>query len=308
MPSLHFVTLDVFTSTRFQGNPLAVVTIPTDQQEEVTTTQLQAIAREFNLSETIFLFPSSPNSDSDIPEWRARIFLTDAEIPFAGHPIIGAACYILGHLAPGAKQWKLLCNAGSIGIDYANGVAKALIPHRVHRHVEGPVKSVVHEVLASQPGLRNANARIHKADVVSPVIGMTFVCIELADVETLAKVSTTSQSPKIVLDEAWRTGFVGCYFYVVLNKGNEATKIRTRMVEGTLEDPATGSAACALSACLALEWRQKTNDLEIVQGVEMGRKSEIGVRVTLKGDLDEVQSIELSGMAMKVMEGTVEYD
>lgn len=85
MPRLHFVTLDVFTTTRYLGNPLAVVRIPKDQQQHVTKEQMQRVAREFNLSETIFLVEDEDGSGGErVPEWRVRIFLTHSEITFAG--------------------------------------------------------------------------------------------------------------------------------------------------------------------------------------------------------------------------------
>lgn len=87
MPRLHFVTLDVFTSTRYLGNPLAVVRIPKDQQQHVSSEQMQRVAREFNLSETIFLVENGDEGGSGgggVPEWRVRIFLTHDEITFAG--------------------------------------------------------------------------------------------------------------------------------------------------------------------------------------------------------------------------------
>lgn len=81
MPTLPFVTLDVFTRTRYQGNPLAVVTIPVGR--DVATETMQTIAREFNLSETIFVHEGVDGEDG-VREWRVRIFLVRGEVPFAG--------------------------------------------------------------------------------------------------------------------------------------------------------------------------------------------------------------------------------
>lgn len=79
MPRLAFVTVDVFTTTRFAGNPLAIVRIPKDQY--VTNAQMQTIAREFNLSETVFLFEDTEDANG-VPKWVLRIFMTDHELPF----------------------------------------------------------------------------------------------------------------------------------------------------------------------------------------------------------------------------------
>lgn len=80
------------------------------------------------------------------------------------------------------------------------------------------------------------------------------------------------------------------------------------MIEGVLEDPATGSAACALSSFLSLKAKEKDVTYEMTQGVEMGRQSDIGVSVRLNNTLDAVDLMLLSGGSVKVMEGTVEYE
>lgn len=90
MPQLYFVTLDVFTTAPYAGNPLAVVRVPADA--DVPTQCMQAIAREFNLSETIFVEDAKIGTDS-VPEWRVRIFVTNAEIPFAGEKRLASSGY-----------------------------------------------------------------------------------------------------------------------------------------------------------------------------------------------------------------------
>jgi PhzF family phenazine biosynthesis protein len=82
---LDFRTVDVFTGTKYEGNPLAIVSIP--KGADVSQEQKQAIAREFNLSETTFVHESEVNNDRT--SWSVDIFMTSAELPFAGHPIIG---------------------------------------------------------------------------------------------------------------------------------------------------------------------------------------------------------------------------
>ncbi|KAK0278462.1 hypothetical protein LTR35_009201 [Friedmanniomyces endolithicus] len=307
MPSLSFVTVDVFTTSRFAGNPLAIVRIPEDGQ--VSTEQMQIIAREFNLSETVFLHENRRGDDGET-EWGFRIFMTSAELPFAGHPTIGTACYALGTLADNARSGKLLCSAGPIGIQYSEGVAKASIPHNVHIHTES--RFTTEQLYDLQPALASSQKRPHAMTVVSPVKGMNFIMVELDSLEDLAKVTTSGVKPRAKLDKGWDTGFVGSYFYVVMQVGQQPDskghQIRTRMIEGPLEDAATGSAACGLCAYLAMEGRLKDVSFLITQGVEMGRKSEIGVAVTLTEDFGAIDKIELSGSAVKVMEGMVHYD
>ncbi|KAK0287526.1 hypothetical protein LTR91_002980 [Friedmanniomyces endolithicus] len=306
MPSLSFVTVDVFTTTRFAGNPLAIVRIP--EAGHVSTEQMQIIACEFNLSETVFLYERLAGDQRET-EWRFRIFMTSAELPFAGHPTIGTACYALGTLAGNASSGKLVCNAGPIGIQYSNAVARASIPHNVHIHNE--FKFTTEQLYELQPALANLK-KPHAITVVSPVKSMNFIMIELDSLEDLAQVTTSGVKPRAKLDAGWDTGFIGSYFYVVMPQdgqrpGPKRHSVRTRMIEGTLEDPATGSAACGLCAYLAMEGQLKNASFLITQGVEMGRRSEIGVAVTLT-DLGAIDKIELSGSAVKVMEGTVHYD
>jgi PhzF family phenazine biosynthesis protein len=132
---LDFVTLDVFTSKRYEGNPLAIVRIP--DGVTVSQEQKQAIAREFNLSESTFLHEKSVDSQGDV--WTVDIFLTTQEIPFAGHPTIGTACYVLSQVAAergitdGVIEASFNLKAGPVGLRYdvAKRTTRAAIPHDV---------------------------------------------------------------------------------------------------------------------------------------------------------------------------------
>lgn len=305
MPQLLFVTLDVFTLKRFTGNPLAIVRVPPGK--DVSTEQMQTIAREFNLSETLFLHEGQPDKDG-VMKWRVRIFVTTDEIPFAGHPTIGASCYALGTLANNAKQGRLICNAGPIEVDYADGVAKASIPHNFHRHVQN--EYTVEQAHTIHPALKKASSPPKAVEVASPVKGMNFVYIELPDLDTLALVDTSGPYPELPGDEGWTEGLWGSFLYVITDSSNaEKVKVRARMIQASLEDPATGSASCGLSALLATKVKLgRKVKFEITQGVEMGRQSDIGVDLTLKENLEELESVLLSGCSVKVMEGTVEYN
>lgn len=232
--------------------------------------------------------------------------MIDAELPFAGHPTIGTACYALGSLAKGAAKGRLHIPAGTVEAEFADGVAKAAIPHNVHLHSETPFS--VADVEALQPKLQGR--KVLGIDIVSPVKGMNFVCVELEDLETLAVVECTGKRPWAKLDREWDVGFVGalCYVKTGEEEGGKRVMLRTRMIEGAIEDPATGSASCALSAFLSLKARERVVDYELTQGVEMGRQSDIGISVTLNKALDGVERLEMSGSSVKVMEGKVEYE
>jgi PhzF family phenazine biosynthesis protein len=316
---LDFVTLDVFTTTRYEGNPLAIVFVPPHLSKSLTQPQKLSITHEFNFSETIFFHkPAGPSR-----EWAIDIFAAEGEIPFAGHPTIGAASYILGlgfessdvSTSDSDGTGTIIVKAGRIDISkLGNGKVSAAVPFDVHVHSRG-LKDLVTEgkVDGSALGAEELSAKL-----VSIVKGMTFLLVRLPNVEALAEAHTrkriASSELEGLLDDGWQEGMVGCYYYVFVgndedgNRGRESnTRIRSRMIIGTLEDPATGSASCALASYLALTGVGSGNlrNFEIIQGVEMGRRSEISIQVELGRDKDgdEIIGVRLAGNAVKVMEG-----
>lgn len=322
--SLDFVTLDVFTDVRFQGNPLAIVhlpkSVPVDQQLK------QAIAREFNLSETVFLHEAEePSTDRKID-----IFTKSSELPFAGHPTIGAICYIATQKpsAPQSVHFTLHTKAGPIAASYnlEKKSATASIPHNINIH-----KSSVHwmNILDAQPflihghedrGQRVLEAWNRRADgseasfpIVSIVNGMNFVLIDFPRLDEYLEKLRSDQPPVdpsvMTLDQGWSSAIVAPYYYVVLPRQEDgAERIRTRLILPMVEeDPATGSAASALASYLSLQKGEagKTYTYKIEQGVEMGRRSHIGVEVGLDGSGKSVKQVVLSGTAVAVLQGTV---
>ncbi|KAI9331786.1 hypothetical protein DFJ73DRAFT_799709 [Zopfochytrium polystomum] len=379
MPSrrrLPFVTLDVFTHTRFTGNPLAVVYVPPSDGGDgpsgfagsaadtdafpLDRATMQTIAKEFNLSETIFLVSDGANDARDedgspkSPQWRVRIFLPHSELPFAGHPVIGSAVFALSTLAHGAPRGRFLAKAGPVELslkaskaddresDDALGIASAVVPHNFHIHTQQQAhrSSALADLLATHAGLVAAD--VVSLDLISPVRGVNFLAVRLADVDALGKVSDRKGRPSIVLDEGWTDdggdggSFCSTYFYVVescsLTRTNaedasteaaveRRVRLRARMMEGTFEDPATGAAACAIGPFLAVTQLPPSTEaggadksaapcwatgVDIVQGVEMGRRSELRVDVRLTPGLDAIDTVVLSGAAVKVMEGVIE--
>lgn len=309
---LDFTTIDVFTDKTYEGNPLAIICIP--HGITVTQEQKQRIAREFNLSESTFLHEKAPGAIED--KWTVDIFMTSKELPFAGHPTVGTACYVLSRTAEergiidGVIEAGFQLKAGPVGLRYdvAKKTAKAAIPHDVHVHKKRWSRD---ELFKLQPGLAAAyekgEANMQEDyPIVSIVKGMTFVLIELESLETLGKVSLAGQRVEIYgLDQGWNETFIGKYFYVRTGKSKSgAMQVRTRMIEGPLEDPATGSAASDLVAYLSLNEGKagETLKYEIVQGVEMGRKSEIFIDVVMAKD-GRIETVYLEGGAVQVMEG-----
>lgn len=320
MPSVPFITLDVFTTTAYEGNPLSIIRIPSSLRHLLTPARKQLIATEFNLSESVFIHEAL---DPGVREWEIDIYTTQDELPFAGHPTIGAACYVLGNSREGEEAIRdgvFITRAGRVPIsrveDRSGLRVQIEVPHHVHVHAH-----TMGDLQGHVPGLslpRELFEAEMRAPMVSIVKGMTFLLVRLETLEMLGRVQTTSAELSFhgVLDAGWAEGFVARYYYVVektsslngngIGKGKDVdvVRIRTRMLEEKMEDPATGSAASALGCYLALQ-DGATKRFEMVQGVEMGRRSVIGVEVVVDEMGKKVESVRLSGSAVQVMEGNL---
>ncbi|RYP13142.1 hypothetical protein DL767_010901 [Monosporascus sp. MG133] len=308
---LQFFTLDVFTNTRLEGNPLAVVSVPSTLKEKLSQETKQKIAKEFNLSETVFLHEGS-NADST--ERHIDIFTIESELPFAGHPTIGTSVLVKYHLHPSVNT--LVAKCGPIGLETGAGdYIRAKIPHDVHLHAKtlGDVVGPDHPCLSPHQAVREAELR---APVFSIVNGMTFVLVKLPSLEALGKVQTTQvnfeELKEPLLDEGWRDSFVARYYYVDMDVKGDERRLRTRLVALGFEDPATGSAATALGSFLTLTEEKRSRKFEITQGVEMGRRSIIRIETTIKEDSERgkvnLHEVWLGGTAVVVMKGTLKLD
>jgi PhzF family phenazine biosynthesis protein len=327
--TLSYVTVDVFTKTRYIGNPLAIVHVPASTS--ISQEQKQLIAREFNFSETVFLHLPADDNDTSTDNFRKiDIFTPDTELPFAGHPTIGTACHVLSALSSASSSssssdaisGRFQTKAGAIALSYdtRSAVARAGIPHDVRIHA---TRCSLDSVLAAQPALKGSSGSFAGAEaavrdagfpVVSIVRGMTFVLVELDGLEALAKLAPVAEMPETVLDEGWarvpgaRTE-AWIYGFARVGEGEGGVrKVRTRLMMLGGEDPATGSAACALSSYLTLTDAKPGDTVryEITQGVEMGRQSDIGVEVKLGAD-GKVETVHLSGSTVQIMEGKLVY-
>ena len=310
--SLSYSSLDVFTTTRFKGNQLAVVHVPSalPPSPSVLLSQeiKQTIAREFNFSETVFLHDALVGTSNR----RLDIFTLKSEIPFAGHPVIGTICHVCQSEEPPLKSVTLLCKAGSIigRYDPETKLAEAEIPHNVRIH-ETPVSG--RAVLKAQPYLSRTSVVTNEIRVVSVVKGMSFILIQVPSVSPhLEKLEVGGQSvdcDSASLDEGWTPSFVSTYFYAIIPQSNDkVTRLRTRMLQQSDgEDSATGSAASALASFLALKdgTANVTFYYSIEQGVEMGRASEIQVKVTLDATGKAVERIILAGRAVHITRGVL---
>lgn len=235
----------------------------------------------------------------------------------------------------GTEVRTLLTKAGPIGITASSSVPRGIraeIPHNVRLHAK-----TLRDVLpltadgtdSTAPGL-HPNAAIRAAELDAPLFsivqGMTFALVPLGSLDLLAEVTSSLRLdfgaliPR-VLDEGWRVGFVGRYYYVDVDLGDGeggsgVRGLRTRMVELGFEDPATGSAATVLASFLTLTQEMKGTRFRIEQGVEMGRRSVISVETTTttvgggkEGDGEvKLDKVYLGGTAVVVMQGTLRVD
>ena len=269
MPSHAFVTLDVFTEQRFGGNPLAVF----PDASELSDTDMQALAREFNLSETSFVLPPEDPAHTA----RVRIFNTSHEMAFAGHPNVGTGTVLAGL---GRDREGLLLFEEPAG----------LVEIRVERNSQGGVRQAI--VAAPQP-LRVSGelpAEIVAACAVvqptqirlgahPPVLASTGNPLVLAEVEPDALSRAAPDLPAFrsaVGERPELGGRFGLYLYT-----RDGPRIRARLfspLDGTWEDAATGSAATTLAALLLSLGRDERAKLEIHQGSELGRPSQLHAR------------------------------
>lgn len=312
MTQLQFVTLDVFTRKAYGGNPLAVVFLPEDDSKALTQRQKHMMTKEFNLSETIFVHPVRDQHKRTID-----IFTIECEIPFAGHPTIGAASWFLCHAADAARSGvnTLVTKSGEIPIsisDPTRQLVAAQIAHNTRIHAARFSRK---ELLRLHPTLAPFFPQSPVSfPLFSIVNGMSQTFIELPSLAALAAVTPAtggellSSENSTYLDEGWRSGLICLYFFVrdVDDGVTNQQVIRTRMMLGSLEDPATGSSACGLTAYLTLTEGQagKEHRYHVVQGVEMGRRSDIGVVVSLNGE-KKIEQVVLTGTAVQVSEGKI---
>jgi len=313
--SLDYVTLDVFTTTRFGGNPLAIILLHEGQTPNQA--EKQAIAREFNYSETVFLHLSDESRRK--AEWIYDIFTTERELPFAGHPTIGTAWY-LAKLYPEVvgdrASARLIAKAGPVKLSFeprgADVYATASIPHNVHVHEAGLTRDAV---LKMQPGLEAFENKISNASpVVSLVQGMTFAYVSVPSMAALRaiKLSTLPSERFIKLDEGWSPSFTAIYFYYMDDlawaPSKADYKLKCRMIETAFgEDAATGSASAGLAAYLAILQERGVDLVRICidQGVEMGRPSRIDIEVERDRNYG-VERIRQTGSCVRVMSGNLE--
>ena len=279
---LSYEVVDVFTDTAFTGNPLAVVL----GADDLSTAQLQALANEFHLSETAF-----PMVADDGADYRLRIFTPETELPFAGHPSVGAAWVLrrLGRIGDGRVVQS--CGAGLLPLE----VAPAGITLTGGTPSYGPVLDAA--PLLAACGL-TADHLAGEPRTASCGLGFTYLPVRasaLADVEV-----------DVAALKEMRLGG-GAPFGGLSAVAWDGTTARCRVFAyeaGVAEDPATGSAALGLGAFLVASGLLPDGGAyDVLQGVEMGRPSRLAC--TVEVDLGEPVRATVTGTVVPVAEGRI---
>ena len=292
MPRARYHRLDVFTDRPFAGNPLAIFVDPPD----LTTEQMQAIAGELNLSETVFVRPPGDTSG-----WPTRIFTPTAELPFAGHPTIGTAVLLaeLG-LADGALVLHEPVGAVNVTIERRGAATAATLRTPVPpSFTEAPDRDLLARALSVEP----SDLHSHLAPGVWSC-GVPFCVVPLRDA---AAVSRTNLDTAVWSSHLEHTD-AACVFPIAPLDA-DLHRWRARMYApglGISEDPATGAAAAACAGLLAGSRQLRSGPMRwvIEQGVEMGRPSEL--RVALDHDGGEASAVLVGGDAVVIGEGEIE--
>jgi len=294
----RYYLCDVFTDVRFGGNQLAVL----PEAKGLSDHQMQQIAREFNFSETTFVFPPEQGHSR-----KVRIFTPANEVPFAGHPNIGTAFVLasageLGEIA-GSRTVTFEEKAGIVAVsiqrrEHGGLWCELAAPQALSLGELIPVESVASAVSLA-PG--DFVTDTHPPQVAS--VGLPFILAELKDRQTL-------EAARAVMDKFEDLGrSAGVTPDVLLYvRSSDDFDIRARMfapLDGVPEDPATGSANCALAGLLGHYSDTDTGDFHwrIAQGVEMGRPSVLEARAGK--DAGAVTDIHIGGSSVLVAEGTI---
>ncbi|ART63292.1 PhzF family phenazine biosynthesis protein [Kushneria marisflavi] len=281
---LDYMLLDVFTDQPFQGNPLAVF----PEAGALNARAMQRMARELNLSETAFMTATAMPGVFDV-----RIFTPHQELPFAGHPTIGAA-WLLREIGWHDDQTPLILRepAGEVPIRFDGAHAWLSAPNPL---------SVAPSPLSRQDAaalLGLASEALVEAPLIGSTCSSPFHLIRLSSTAALAEVHA---NPALLPETLKGEHGANVYLYVEEGAGRIRTR-KLRITDQVVEDPATGSAAAPLAGYLAQQ-SSETGTLEytIEQGIEMGRPSRIAVLVE-KTDR-QITAIHVGGTAVVIGEG-----
>jgi trans-2,3-dihydro-3-hydroxyanthranilate isomerase len=298
-----FVQLDVFTKTPLQGNALAIF----PDAGEISDYEMQALAKEMNLSETTFIIPRDAATEAKEGK-KVRIFTVAEELPFAGHPTLGTALYLhashsAGHKIP-PDEIILDLKVGKIPVRIDQDPKNTA--DRVNGSSFGEMRQRDPEfgrILAREDVARTVGLGVDDiasewpSEVVST--GLPFAVVPLRNLKVLEKLKGGFSAEELLQG----TGAKFIYFLSTERRGDRF-EARARMFFYGGEDPATGSAAGCAASWMAKHGVARSDEPVLIrQGVEMNRPSEIFVRAARNGE--QVTNVRVGGYAVEVLRGTV---
>src|SRR5579872_1049709 len=288
-----FVQVDVFTARPLEGNSLAVFF----DGRGLSDDEMQALAREMNLSETTFILPRESSVERERGV-RVRIFTVQEELPFAGHPTLGTAFQLRG--SSGAREVVLDLNAGRIPVRFEDKPGQPVFGEMTQVN---PKFGVRHdrEAVTRAAGLRDGDI-----DPSLPIqtisTGMPFTVVPIRGLEIIRRLRVDLSNSAEYLE---RSG--GKFFYFVSRETVDPTaRLHARMLFYNGEDPATGSAAgCAAAWMVAHGIARAEERVMIEQGVEMKRPSRIFVCASRQDD--GVVNVRVGGNVVEVLRGEISF-
>ena len=286
-----FVQLDVFTAVPLEGNPLAVF----PDGRGLADKEMQALAREMNLSETAFILPR----DAATEEQRGvevRIFTPEEELPFAGHPTLGTAYYL--HRAKGRPEIRLDLKVGTIPVSFGQDAEGRIFGEMRQRDPEFG-SSHTAEAIASLAGLELADM-----DTSLPIqtvsTGLAFAIAPVRSLKALQKIRLDWPRAE---DYAAKTD-AKFIFFMSRETSDPAARMQARSIFYNGEDPATGSASGCAAAWMVRHGVAKPEEhVRIDQGLEIYRRSLIYVRAGREGD--RVVNVRVCGNVVEILRGEV---
>ena len=296
MKSRKYLVYDVFTDAALAGNPLGVVL----DCEGLDTAGMRAIAREFNLSETVFILPP----DNPRHRARVRIFTPAYELPFAGHPTVGSAIALAEQAGDDgtAGMFVLEENIGPVRCAVTKGGGATFAEFDLPKLPEQMALSADAAALGAALGLpaHEIGFENHRPSLWSA--GVPYVTVPVASLDAAARVHYDNNA-WMELAPSKGKGIVASAYVYCRDTVNHDSAFHARMFNASYEDPATGSAAAAFAGAI-LHFDQPVDGSErywIEQGTEMGRPSLIRLEIDVEGG--KMAGARIGGHAVKVAEG-----
>jgi trans-2,3-dihydro-3-hydroxyanthranilate isomerase len=291
----HMTQVDVFTALALTGNSLAVFL----DGRGLSTEQMQALAREMNLSETTFIVPGEATAEENRGV-RVRIFTVQEELPFAGHPTLGTAFVLRGETR--ASEVRLDLNVGTVPVRFTETPSQPVFGEMTQKD---PEFGVIHDVDAVA---RLTGLSIGDFDSSAPIqtvsTGVPFTIAALRSLKTL-------QNLRLDLDGSvnYLASSGGKFFYFVCRETvDPKARLHARMIFYNGDDPATGSAAgCCAAWMVAHGIAASDEQVLIEQGLEVHRPSRIFVRASKRADRQDnhVVNVRVGGNCVEVLRGEV---